>query len=135
GVEPLLAQAGQAAAHLAAEARAIALELDLLEPLLPELQAAAASLPHPRPGAFDPLDVQRVQKVQRVQEVQVVQTVRGPRRVALDPLFAPAFSLLEEPARRAMDSHPAPHSWCLSTREAMAAEICALSLVEHDGLP
>ena len=62
---------------------------------------------------------------------------RGPRRVHLDPIFAPTFSLLEDPdlALSLAETDSSPHLWCLSIREAMAAELCALSLVEYDGLP
>jgi hypothetical protein len=61
----------------------------------------------------------------------------GPSEVYLDPVFTPAYSLLDKSAPGFSDSivEVVPYFWTLSIRESMAAELCALSIAEYDGLP
>ena len=128
-VAALLESLARAAGQLACEALAAAQASELLEPLAPELAATLATLPVGDTSiTFTPPAADELPRAP-------VQALRGPLRVGQDPIFEPSFSLLDPAALQAMGSHRAPHSWCLSTREAMAAELCALSAVEYDGLP
>ena len=66
------------------------------------------------------------------------QVLTGPAHVALDPVFRRTFSLLREgrdPTLSGLEHDRAPYYWCLSIRESMAAALCALCLIEYDGLP
>lgn len=66
-----------------------------------------------------------------------VKAVDGPLHVGLDPAFEPTYSLLQQPlpAFGETPSEVAPYLWALSVRETLAAELCALSVLEYDGLP
>ncbi len=128
--DALLEEVALQAARSCRDAREAAGNSDLLEALRPALEAIGRSLPAAE-GATTGLCAIAGEAIPRAAE----QVVRGPIRVSMDPIFAEDFSVLDPAARAAMDSHRAPASWCLSTREAMAAELCALSSIEHDGLP
>lgn len=93
----------------------------ILAPIAPTLPAGAPRDDLPRRAARPPAGP--------------VQALRGPLHVDLDPIFAPSLALLDPESQKAFDAHRGPHYWCLSIREEMASELCALSLVEHDGLP
>jgi hypothetical protein len=101
-------------------------------PVLLQLRDLAATLAAaPERGSMPLL------RLRRPELKEVVRPFRGPREVHLDPIFVPTFSLLQD-SRTALslgETDSSPHLWCLSIREAMAAELCALSLVEYDGLP
>lgn len=116
-----------AAAGLAASLRAMIRSEMMLDPAGPLFEAIAADLPAPAGAA--PWIAKAPPKA------KMARALRGPRQVALDPMFEPSFSLLDAAAARAMESHRAPRFWCLSVREVLAAELCALSIAEHDGLP
>jgi hypothetical protein len=60
---------------------------------------------------------------------------RGPVHVGIDPIFEPSYTVLDRKSVAACSTHRAPHFWNLALREATAAELCALSIVEQDGLP
>ncbi len=96
----------------------------LVAQLLATLPPGKPGAPLPRPKASPPA-------------AQATRALRGPKRVHLDPHFAPAFSVLERPDLLVShgDFDKAPFYWLASLRESMAAELCALSLVEYDGLP
>ena len=62
----------------------------------------------------------------------------GPEKTPIDPVFKPTFSLLElnhDPTLTGLEIDRGPYYWCLALRELAAAELCALCLVEYDGLP
>jgi hypothetical protein len=65
------------------------------------------------------------------------QSVRGPAHVNLDPAFVSDFSLIDRNVPMFGDSpeEVAPYLWCLSIREAVASDTCALTACEYDGLP
>jgi hypothetical protein len=67
----------------------------------------------------------------------VTKSLTGPHEVAIDPVFAPAYSLREKPVPAFGDSaaEAAPFFWSLAIRESMASDLCALSMAEYDGLP
>ncbi|MBS2021670.1 MAG: hypothetical protein JST92_04625 [Deltaproteobacteria bacterium] len=96
-------------------------------PTLQLVEALHASLPNECLGGF--VSGEAPEQPRRV--------LRGPSEVALDPVFAPAFSLADgpEPTRRDLDIDKCPECWCLAVRECMASELCALSIAEYDGLP
>ena len=102
----------------------------LLEPIALLLGPVAATLhrrasPAPaRPASLGPPAATRV--------------LRGPSAVELDPVFRKSFSLLGErydPSLSGDELDRGPYYWWLGMREAMAAELCALCLIEYDGLP
>ncbi len=66
-----------------------------------------------------------------------VRAVRGPRRTRVDGAFEPTYSLATQPtpAFGTTLRECVPYFWSLSVREAMAADLCLLSIVEYDGLP
>ena len=100
-------------------ADAISLHLDGLAASLPEARPVfPAAVPRPSPEV-------------------AVRAVRGPPHVQLDPIFAPAFSLLEDPDLLKIRApyETASFHWLAGLRESMAAELCSLSIVETDGLP
>lgn len=61
----------------------------------------------------------------------------GPTHVPIDRAFAPRYSILDTKAPLYADNitDAAPYYWCLSLRECLAADMCALNLIEYDGLP
>ena len=62
----------------------------------------------------------------------------GPDRPGVDPIFRPSFSLLAlglDPTLTGLEHDRAPYYWGLALREIAASELCALCLVEYDGLP
>lgn len=61
----------------------------------------------------------------------------GPQRTRHDPVFIPSYSLLQrrEPRFGSSLVEAVPYLWTVSIRETLAAELCALSGVEYDGLP
>ena len=97
------------------------------EPQRTEALSLRSTLPEGRPGPL-PSEGRPTGEATRV--------LRGPRSPGLDPVFQPAFSLLDGPEPTGPnDFDRAPGFWCLAIREAMAAELCALCIVEYDGLP
>lgn len=55
-----------------------------------------------------------------------VRVLHGPAQVGLDPRFRRSYSLLEKKrdlTRTGLPHDRAPYYWCLSNREAMAAEL------------
>src|SRR5207248_1591450 len=91
-----LALLGEAA--LPAQAAAAARASDLLEPLLPELLAIAATVP-PSDGAEPSVAAPALDELPGAP----VQVLRGPLQIRLDPIFEPAFSLLDPRELAAMD--------------------------------
>ncbi len=94
----------------------------LLAELLPSLAARGP------PARFEPWP----------ERAEVTQVLHGPPGVPLDPVFKRSFSLLDEGrdlSLSGLEHDRAPYYWCLANREAMAAELCALCLIEYDGLP
>lgn len=67
----------------------------------------------------------------------IIRAIHGPPTTSFDPAFAPTYSVLDEPAPVFADTldETVPFFWTLAVREANAADICALSAVEFDGLP
>lgn len=63
--------------------------------------------------------------------------IGGPLKVPLDPAFRPAYSLAERnvPGFSNSPKQAAAHYWCTAVREANAADLCALCVIEYDGLP
>jgi hypothetical protein len=63
--------------------------------------------------------------------------VDGPKHVATDPVFRPAFSLRDQsiPHWTLASEVAVPHFWTVCIKETVGAELCALSVVEYDGLP
>jgi hypothetical protein len=63
--------------------------------------------------------------------------LRGPKRTEVDATFEPSYSLLEHdvPGFGETLAECVPYFWNLSVREAMAADLCSLSIIEYDGLP
>jgi len=63
--------------------------------------------------------------------------VAGPLHVAMDPSFEPTFSLLQSPVPGFGQTvrENVPYFWGLAIRESLAADLCALSIFEYDGLP
>lgn len=123
----LAALAGETADTVAALG-AIMATTPLLAPLSLLLPPVAASLPSPSGAAPPGL-------VAPAPPSEPAQVLRGPMHVDIDPLFAPEGALLDAATRRAFDEHRSPFLWFLSIREEMAAELCALSMVEYDGMP
>ncbi len=76
-------------------------------------------------------------RLQITRQQGLTKALDGPREVHLDPAFTPAYSLLDESGPTFSDDiiEVVPYFWTLSIRECMAAELCALSIVEYDGLP
>jgi hypothetical protein len=123
---------GRAAATHLDELARLAARSPLYEPLLLHLRSVSGALP----AAGTSGAVLQVRPAGRLPRAPV-QALRGPREVPLDPIFDPAFSLLRDAALALSLAAPdsSPHLWCLAIRETMAAELCALSAVEYDGLP
>lgn len=67
----------------------------------------------------------------------LVKAFSGPMHVSLDNAFTPSYSILSQspPDYGHHIRHATPYYWCLSARECLAADMCALSLLEYDGLP
>lgn len=64
------------------------------------------------------------------------QRLRCPPVAPLDPAFALGASLLDPPARQAVSELDAvPFVWLVAAQEQLAAQVCALCIAEHDGLP
>lgn len=63
--------------------------------------------------------------------------LEGPVETGFDPAFEPTFSLLQAPLPGFGETakEVAPYFWALAVRESLAAELCALSIAEYDGLP
>jgi|GEM_PF-2158963 len=61
----------------------------------------------------------------------------GPTFVHTDPIFTPTYSLIDEhvPVFGDSLSETVRYLWTVCVGESMAAELCALSAVEYDGLP
>jgi len=68
---------------------------------------------------------------------RIYQSIRGPAHISLDPAFVSDFSLIDQNVPMFGDSSEevAPYLWCLSIREAVASDTCAISACEYDGLP
>lgn len=68
---------------------------------------------------------------------EVHKAVCGPAHVKLDPAFTPDFSLLDRnvPSYGENAEKVSPYLWCLSIRETLVSELCALTSIEYDGLP
>jgi len=66
-----------------------------------------------------------------------VKVMEGPVRGGLDPVFEPTHSLLDTPPPAYGDQpqQAVPSFWVLAAKEAMAADLCALCVVEYDGMP
>jgi hypothetical protein len=64
-------------------------------------------------------------------------TTTGPVSVSTDPIFTPTYTMLEQPAPIFGETveTSVPYLWTTVVGETMAAELCALSSVEYDGLP
>ncbi len=129
----LIARCGGQAAAALRKARSIAQTSPLLAPALLRLGAIQPILKQERTPAKEDLPAPTPSRGAGVR-----QKLRGPRSVPLDPRFLPSFSLLcagVDPTMSGDDLDRAPHYWCLAAREAMASELCALNVVEYDGLP
>jgi len=65
------------------------------------------------------------------------QVLRGPATVGMDHVFKGSFSVFDRnlPAQPDSARTASPHFWCLALRESMASELCALCMIEYDGLP
>jgi hypothetical protein len=116
------------AADTVAALTALMATTPLLSPLSLLLPPIAASLPAPSshaPPAF----------VTPAPAAEPAQVLRGPLHVDIDPVFEPEGALLDAATRQAFETHRAPYLWFLSIREEMASELCALSMVEYDGMP
>jgi len=61
----------------------------------------------------------------------------GPTHVKTDPVFRPSFSLMDRaiPHWTLASNVAVPHFWTVCIKETLGAELCALSMVEYDGLP
>jgi hypothetical protein len=68
---------------------------------------------------------------------EATRTVRGPGFAPVDPAFVPSYSAFEwdEPRFAFEPELAAPYLWHLALKEAMASDLCALTMVEYDGLP
>lgn len=66
-----------------------------------------------------------------------IKSIVGPRSVNIDAAFDPTYSLMDRPAPQFTEAITdiVPYLWTLSMRESTAAEVCALSGIEYDGLP
>lgn len=107
----------------------------LLEPEALLLRQLASVIPTDDHGSVEqalPLPVSGNPKPQHM-----TKGLNGPHTVGMDPVFAPMYSLQRQGVPLFGDSvsEVAPYFWTLATRETMAAELCALSLAEYDGLP
>lgn len=109
-------------------------ELVSNQPLLtPVLHALSTVFSHfsgyPVPGTIILLDIKATNEVVRV--------LRGPSAVPLDDSFTPTYSLLQQavPGFGESVTQVVPYFWGLAIRESLAADLCALSIVEYDGMP
>jgi hypothetical protein len=100
----------------------------MLSPLSMLLPQIAATLPAPS-GAAPPAIAADPRPA------EPTQVLRGPRHVEIDPAFSPEIDMLDPANRSLLDAHRSSFFWGLSIREEMASELCALSIVEHDGMP
>lgn len=68
---------------------------------------------------------------------KVTKAFAGPICVPLDDSFVPTYSLLQKavPGYGDTAKEVVPYFWGLAIRESLAADLCALSIVEYDGLP
>lgn len=64
-------------------------------------------------------------------------SLTGPSSVPLDEAFIPTYSLLQKAVPGFGDTakEVVPYFWGLAIRESLAADLCALSIIEYDGLP
>jgi hypothetical protein len=102
----------------------------LLSPVLPLLEQVGRSTPAsaPREPEIGP----------RPRPVEPgVKALEGPLETGFDPAFEPTYSLLQAPLPGFGETakEVAPCFWALAVRESLAAELCALSIAEYDGLP
>ena len=70
-------------------------------------------------------------------DAAVEKVLSGPQNVGFDEAFKPTYSLLQTPVPSFGDTirENVPYFWGLAIRESLAAELCALSSIEYDGLP
>ncbi|MFJ8694220.1 hypothetical protein [Streptomyces roseolilacinus] len=63
--------------------------------------------------------------------------LQGPQSTPLDPVFRCTYSILDSDPPKHGDTlqDTVPHMWVLASREALAAELAALCLIEWDNLP
>lgn len=123
GAAPLSVRAGPAGgapasiAARAAECRALLCGRPVAESLLGQIEAALGSARMTCATAGAP------------------QPGRAPRRPPIDPIFSltlPDHSAFGPPRTEA---ELAPHFWLMAFREARVADLCALTLCEHGGMP
>ncbi len=93
-----------------------------------------------RSGAPCRIGAHRRRNQTHVEPVPVLrprQVLVGPTHVHHDPILKPSYSLLEqrEPQFGQSLAQVVPYLWTVSIRETLAAELCALSSIEYDGLP
>lgn len=105
----------------------------LLEPAAVALEPIAATFEEVPP--LDPADLTWAPPRRSEIPSKPQAPFRGPVQVAIDPVFEPSYTVLDRKSVEACSTHRAPHFWNLALREATAAELCALSIVEQDGLP
>ena len=74
---------------------------------------------------------------QSIRTMAIHRACTGPKHALIDTAFTPSYSLLDEnsPAYADTTHEAAAYYWGLSARECLAADMCALSLTEYDGLP
>ena len=130
--DALLGRIAQDAAGLAASAQALTEGVELLDPARLHLATLRQHLPN---LSSPPAARSWTAPAKAAIPTEPVQALHGPLEVGLDPIFAPTYSVLDREAVAQAGSHRAPLFWNLALRESAAAELCALSIVEHDGLP
>jgi hypothetical protein len=119
------------ASALVAELREKACDIPLLAAWIDAIDRAAAFLPAPTRGhvkeAFPTTPKSPGWR----------KTVAGPRSVPTDASFRKDYGLLERDVPKFGETfaETVPYLWVLATRESLAAELCALCIVEWDGLP
>ena len=128
--QAMLDRLAQDAANLLEAATAITAGVEGLDPARHHLRSLQGSLP-----AADATRQTWTTPVKAAMAREPSQVLHGPLRTGLDPIFKPTYSILDREAVTAAGSHRAPLFWNLALRESAAAELCALSIVEHDGLP
>lgn len=108
----------------------------LIEPARTMLDRLALNLPNVDLSALSnfslPEDILNSNAQQHPKKV-----FAGPRSVNIDQAFKPTFSLLRSPVPGFGDTleEAVPYFWGLAIRESLAADLCALSIIEYDGLP
>lgn len=106
-----------------------------INPLLSSVTALRAQLIACLPDADGAAPLDPIERAPSSQKGR--QAVRGPARLAVDASFAPTYSLLQRPVSAFGESlrENIPYFWSLALRESLAADLCALSIVEYDAMP